>query len=574
MTRSFGGKVEFWWETSFLAWSSNKEVAKMNPTSAAADRMKKRRLEHGRPPNFKLEFPGDSEVSKCLKDKMKQVKSMLAEGDPTRQVTYTTVLETVLDEWVIKHQPAAKRTEESSGQSRINPYTPTPKECVNQPVFLTSKDSVDMLLTLGNEHYAKCAKPLKWSSSTQHGHCVIVSFKCGARHGIRWSSSPSLPNGKFLANYRFLFGYLASGMLPSHYERLCDGAHIAKVSPKFMDVVMDEFTTATKIERNSSIENTLVEELLSSDEIEGAITIQTDARHGWRKNSKQTDVVAIGDNTHKVLNVEIVTREDDRCSQRHELIGTKRLYEYFDTCMDGAGVHVKMHVHDAAASVNAWLRKDQPNTINQNETWHGGKAMEKAMKLVASGAKKHHGTKWHSQLSDKVQPLRTHFHWAMRNCDGSAEKLRQMLDNVVDHYQNKHTQCDATSRCRKDPNYELSRITLTEEPAIRMLEGVIKKAAIYKNAENFVHAKDTFYVESFNNSLNMFHDKRIVFYKQYKMRTDLTICHWNENVDRPYTSIYSGEKVGTRSKGKKYLTPQRFQYRTNIFSRIIDQIYQ
>jgi hypothetical protein len=41
------------------------------------------------------------------------------------------------------------------------------------------------------------------------------------------------------------------------------------------------------------------------------IDIETDARHGWRKNAKDTSVVALGYNTHKVIRHEHVTRKDD-----------------------------------------------------------------------------------------------------------------------------------------------------------------------------------------------------------------------------------------------------------------------
>jgi hypothetical protein len=47
------------------------------------------------------------------------------------------------------------------------------------------------------------------------------------------------------------------------------------------------------------------------------------------------------------------------------------------------------------------------------------------------------------------------------------------------------------------------------------------------------------YMEKYFNVMNIFQDKRICFGdEQYKFRSDLTVCHWNENVDRGYTSIW------------------------------------
>ena len=60
------------------------------------------------------------------------------------------------------------------------------------------------------------------------------------------------------------------------------------------------------------------------DDLTG-ITILTDARHCWRKNAKFSDVVCIGNATHKVLKISTITKENDPSSQRHELIGVKKI---------------------------------------------------------------------------------------------------------------------------------------------------------------------------------------------------------------------------------------------------------
>jgi hypothetical protein len=68
----------------------------------------------------------------------------------------------------------------------------------------------------------------------------------------------------------------------------------------------------------------LLEEVASYEDFE-TIDIMTDARHEWRKNAKDTSVVAIGEKTHKVLKCEHVTKTDDLVTQRHEKIGTERM---------------------------------------------------------------------------------------------------------------------------------------------------------------------------------------------------------------------------------------------------------
>jgi hypothetical protein len=59
-----------------------------------------------------------------------------------------------------------------------------------------------------------------------------------------------------------------------------------------------------------------------------------------------------------------------------------------------------------------------------------------ALKEVASGTASSERKIWSFQLSDKVEPVSTHIHWAIRNCNGDAEKLKSSLLNIVDHYKN------------------------------------------------------------------------------------------------------------------------------------------
>ena len=78
------------------------------------------------------------------------------------------------------------------------------------------------------------------------------------------------------------------------------------------------------------------------------VEILTDARHGWRKNARQTDVVCLGNKNKKVVAYDVVTSVDDVCTQRHELLGTKRIYEK----LDQQGVVVSKHAHDNNAFIS------------------------------------------------------------------------------------------------------------------------------------------------------------------------------------------------------------------------------
>ena len=89
-------------------------------------------------------------------------------------------------------------------------------------------------------------------------------------------------------------------------------------------------------------------------------------------------------------------------------------------------------------SVNK-LVKDTNFTINQNDSWHGVKFIKKAMKTISSGPKYKEGQTWFEQLSDKEEPIATHFHWSIRNCDSGPALLKSRLSNIPSHYRNEHS---------------------------------------------------------------------------------------------------------------------------------------
>ena len=120
---------------------------------------------------------------------------------------------------------------------------------------------------------------------------------------------------------------------------------------------------------------------------------------------------------------------------------------------------------------------------------------------------------------------------------------------------------------------------LRDQRAIDLFTNAIHSTVVYMHAQDYALAKDTYYVESFNNVLNMFQDKRIAFdNEEYTRRSQIAVCHWAENVNRPHTSIWEPPVRlvghGVRAGGKKKLTKQTFQYSWNIWSRFTRQIYE
>lgn len=104
----------------------------------------------------------------------------------------------------------------------------------------------------------------------------------------------------------------------------------------------------------------------------------------------------------------------------------------------------------------------------------------------------------------------------------------------MEHYKNKQQKCHPDSRCKHDTNYEPKRTVLPIPIAEKRFLCVIQKFTIYTNSEDFVLAKDTCYVESFNNTMKMFQDNRFAFSNgKYQAISQLVVCHWDVTVAMP-----------------------------------------
>ena len=285
----------------------------------------------------------------------------------------------------------------------------------------------------------------------------------------------------------------------------------------------------------------------------------TDARHACRKNSYNSDITALGQITHKVLSYQYVTKRQERCSQKHEICGTKRIYED----LESKKVVVRCHSHDRNAAISSFLERDKPNIIDCLDTWHAGKEVKKAVSKVAKGTKKNHGITWHRELNDKTAGVKTHTYWAMKNCEGSVQRFISSLDNIVNHYQNRHEGCHHTSRCRIEPNYTLSRTLIRSESAVGLLTKAIKSLYMYKHPEKYIHCLNTHYIESFHNTLLLYVDKRIHYdEKTYEVRTGIGILDWNEHVDRPVSSekVFQRVRQSRNRASERVLKPKTYSF--------------
>lgn len=214
----------------------------------------------------------------------------------------------------------------------------------------------------------------------------------------------------FLTNARWNHACLGTRLLSKQISRLQDRLGFIELRVEVQRDMTAKFATAVCATKDLVCDQALKEEIGMSEENGGAIAILIDARHGCRRNAKDSNVVCIRNETYKVLREEHVTREDDAITKRHELLGTRRLYDYFDSYIPSicGPVRISIHAHDRNASLNKFIREECLETLNQNDTWHTAKSVEKEISKVGKDSKKNYGVTWHEQLSDKVHSIRKH----------------------------------------------------------------------------------------------------------------------------------------------------------------------
>ena len=153
----------------------------------------------------------------------------------------------------------------------------------------------------------------------QNVHTAVINWQCKNNgHVVNWTSSDELGKN-FSVNYSSYLEQLCSGMSASQYERFCEFAEIGTVTQHFRDSAAITVSNVIGLITRQSVQNSLAEEISTSGE--DGISIMTDARHYCRKNSYHTDHVALGTNTHKVINMQHITRDEERSTQKHEIVG-------------------------------------------------------------------------------------------------------------------------------------------------------------------------------------------------------------------------------------------------------------
>ncbi|CAH1800301.1 unnamed protein product, partial [Owenia fusiformis] len=239
---------------------------------------------------FNIEIQGEDELKQKTLKKLNLVKEKMKTGVRT---TNAVAIDTLLDFWIFNNVQHDERERQTVNDILvIQEHTPVEKNETSDPMFLTTKSSIQKFVDSVSAHNVFCNMALLWNDHSLHDHAALVNMKCEADHHIRWKSSPTLPNGHSLVNFPMFHGYITSGMLTSQYDHLHTTADFGHISKEFTDA----YAQKVKSCMTDSCQASIVEESthLEPEKLDEGISIMTDARHGWRKNANDCDVVCIG----------------------------------------------------------------------------------------------------------------------------------------------------------------------------------------------------------------------------------------------------------------------------------------
>ena len=256
----------------------------------------------------------------------------------------------------------------------------------------------------------------------------------------------------------------------------------------------------------------------------GKMAVVTDVRHHGDKNSYHADHFAIGVISHKIVDIQHATRKTD---------------------LDGS----EMTSSD---------RQDQgAEKTPPTGRWQCTKHIANGVKSIGRGAKGELGKTWHPELADKSLAVRNHVYWCLDHCNRDPQLLRQLIDTCVPHLQGNHDACHETYECKTE-GYVLPTNKLTDTVAAEVLTSFMRGLTEYRKAEDYVHWRESFYVDSFNNVCLVYLDKRLHYGDAtYELRSNLAVLDWNENVNRPCTSLRQPSstslpmQAGTKTYKKK-----------------------
>ena len=338
-----------------------------------------------------------------------------------------------------------------------------------------------------------------------------------------------------VGNVQFYKGYLSSGIVRDKFDVLCKQSFIG--NSRNIKEYKSYYKAMLLVSSNHVQDycNLAIDEEIEFARAKGetGICIQSDARHNQRKNSYFTDIVFIGKYTRKVLAIYTVFKRNEPVTQRHERLGTEVLIQRMQQIMTEKNFAILNATHDQNASVTNLYRSYGIDV--QTDTWHGVRSAIRTIGNKITSRDTPSAIK--DQLKTLISKIKTHFYWCCNFCDGDPEVLKKSLVCIASHLMDDHSDCSPNSDCNL-PEYEIESPISIESS--QFLRKIIEESSLYKKPQEFALNQNTSNVESFNNSVLAFLDKRVRIQEDsYTLRMNLSVLAWNENVGNANEKTYN-----------------------------------
>ncbi|XP_067844712.1 uncharacterized protein [Heptranchias perlo] len=264
-----------------------------------------------------------------------------------------------------------------------------------------------------------------------------------------------------------------------------------------------------------------------------------DGRNDSAGHSAQYCTYTFSHHTRKhILNIDVVdVSEVSGKSTNIEKLGFQRSLDCLRTKLNIIEVTTNNN-----PQIDTLMKKGKYSAIfHSHDIWHGGKNIQKKMMKAAQ-------KKGNDILMAWSEPIRNHFWYCAKNCNGNEVLLAERWASLLHHVVNEHEWIVPNSAGETSCNHESihdeehTRPWIQQNSApLKFLRQIILDRNFLRNISRFKYFRHNSHMESFHNYLLMYASKRHSYdYQSYKLRNYLAAIDYNHHLDRSQAKNVDG----------------------------------
>ncbi|XP_007896577.1 uncharacterized protein LOC103181728 [Callorhinchus milii] len=400
---------------------------------------------------------------------------------------------------------------------------------------------IDIIMDLlkmihGNDCKSKgCTKKLTYHCR-MIGTALVAHWTCSNRHiGGKFCTAPCF-KGCISSNLQLAASVLISG---NNYRKTA-------LLFKFMRLGCISSSNFYKIQRLYGAPavvqhwKTMQEKLFKKCDGENVV-LCGDGTNDTAGRSAQYCTYTFRHHTRKhILNVDVVdVSEVGGKSTNMEKLGFQRSLDYLRTKLNVIEVTT-----DSNPQIATLMKKEKYSGIfHSHDIWLGGKHIQK--KVIKAAQKKGNDV-----LMMWAEPMRNHFWYCAKSCNGNEVLLAERWASLLHHVVNEHewvvpnsageTTCNHEPIQEEEHNQAKSWIQHSSPP-LKILRQIILDRNFLRNISRFKYFRHNNHMESFHNYLQMYASGRHSYdYLSYKLRNYIAAIDYNHHLHRPQAKNMDG----------------------------------